>query len=41
MMLPTLPNDARDGESHSRSASMFRRDLCGTLSDTTDQRTTT
>src|SRR6202163_517227 len=24
MMLPTLPNDARDGESHSRSASMSR-----------------
>jgi hypothetical protein len=24
MMLPTLPNDARDGESHSRSASMPR-----------------
>jgi hypothetical protein len=23
-MLPTLPNDARDGESHSRSASMSR-----------------
>ena len=24
MMLPTLPNDARDGESHSRSAWMSR-----------------
>jgi hypothetical protein len=24
MMLPTLPNDARDGESHIRSVSMFR-----------------
>src|ERR1700736_3638586 len=24
MMLPTLPNDARDGESHIRSASMSR-----------------
>ena len=24
MMLPTLPNGARDGESHSRSASMYR-----------------